>query len=200
MMPIGLVETDGCLYSIDVNAKSAKKMPAKLPAIAVEICALANERIGVIAGNSVFILNSKGKIEQTLEFGEAGTTIASCPAGDWFAVGTQQGTVTVCQAEEQDEFVISDSAPLHNATVTSILFEPEELRFLSAGADRKLFLTHARGTLEPEDRGRSNNHDDDITAMVLATDSRFITGSRDKSCKSWALFDKTKPSTLSGWE
>ena len=63
--------------------------------------------------------------------------------------------VAVFECEtEAAEFRPSDSAPLHEAAVTALLFEADELRFLSAGADQKLLSTHARGRLEAEDRGR----------------------------------------------
>ena len=83
------------------------------------------------------------------------------------------------------------------AAVTSLLFEPDELRFFSSGNDHKLLLTHARGRLEPEDRGRSNNHNKPITSMVMVGVDRFITGSLDKSCKSWARAGATQPQTQS---
>ena len=189
--------SDGNLYVAAVGEKSARKLSTKLPTFVAQIVKLSKERVGLLTGESVTIVNAKGKVVQSLELEETASALAASPAGDWLAVGTNKGTVTVFQAEEQDDFEVSDSASLHSSAVTSILFEPEELRFLSTGADRKLFLTHARGTLEPEDRGRANNHEDNITAMVLANEVRFITGSDDKSCKSWALTDKTKPATLS---
>lgn len=189
--------TDGNLYTVASGGKSAKKLTTKLPAAATKSVMLSKDRVGLLTNESVTIVNAKGKITQALELGEVVTAIGASPDGDWFAVGTNKGTVTVFQSEEQDEFVVSESAAMHNAAVTAIQFEPEELRFLSAGADRKLMLTHARGSLEPEDRGRANNHDDNITAIILANEFRFITGSKDKSCKSWALTDKTKPATLS---
>ena len=189
--------TDGNLYTVASGGKSAKKLTTKLPAAATKSVMLSKDRVGLLTNESVTIVNAKGKITQALELGEVVTAIGASPDGDWFAVGTNKGTVTVFQSEEQDEFVVSESAAMHNAAVTAIQFEPDELRFLSAGADRKLMLTHARGSLEPEDRGRANNHDDNITAIILANEFRFITGSKDKSCKSWALTDKTKPATLS---
>ena len=76
--------------------------------------------------------------------------MAADPTGQWLAVGTAKGTVAVFECETAAaEFRLSDSAPLHEAAVTALLFEADELRFLSAGADQKLLSTHARGRLEP---------------------------------------------------
>ena len=63
--------------------------------------------------------------------------------------------------------------------------------------DQKLWVTHARGALEPEDRGRANNHTARISAMLHVSEDRLITGSADKTCKSWLSSGATKPSTLS---
>ena len=67
----------------------------------------------------------------------------------------------------------------------ALLFEPDELRFLSAGADQKLLSTHARGKLEPEDKGRGNNHTDLVTALIWGPGDRLYSGSRDGTIKSW---------------
>ncbi|MEL6108626.1 MAG: HEAT repeat domain-containing protein [Planctomycetota bacterium] len=80
--------------------------------------------------------------------------------------------------------------------MTSLLFEPEELRFFSTGADQKLLLTHARGSLQPEDRGRGASHKDHVTAMVLVPGERFISTSRDKTCKTWTRAGGTRPATF----
>ena len=61
----------------------------------------------------------------------------------------------------------------------ALLFEPDELRFFSAGADQKLLTTHARGKLEPEDKGRGNNHTDLVTALIWGPGDRLYSGSRD---------------------
>ena len=86
--------------------------------------------------------------------------------------------------EGRPAFELSASEKLHEGAVTALLFEPQELRFYSAGADNKLLSTHARGRLEPEDKGRGGNHTDHITAMAWGPGDRFLTGSKDKSVKS----------------
>lgn len=193
--------SDGSLYSATAKDKSATKSQLKIPSAAKLIVGVSDSRLACVCENLVLIIDS-GKVSQTLELlveeePDPVMAIAANPDGQWLAVGCLSGSVSVFQREEQDEFTLSERENLHQGEVTSILFEPEELRFFSAGADQKLLLTHARGKLEPEDRGRSNNHDQRITSMVLAGVNRFITGSLDKSCKSWARGGATKPSTLS---
>src|SRR5205085_1197172 len=78
----------------------------------------------------------------------------------------------------------------------ALLFEREELRFFSAGADQKLLSTHARGKLEPEDKGRGNNHTEPVTAMIWVPGDRFLTGSRDATVKTWPRVGNVKPATL----
>ena len=136
-----------------------------------------------------------GKPIQTLDLPEPGTSLAADPTGRWLAVGTAKGTVLVFDAEDKPEFVLSDSEHLHEGAVTSILFEPDELRFLSAGADQKLFSTHARGKLEPEDKGRGNNHTDLVTAMLWGPGDRLYSGSCDAAIKSWPRVGAIKPAT-----
>jgi ParB family chromosome partitioning protein len=80
--------------------------------------------------------------------------------------------------------------------VTAILFEADELRFLSAGADQKLLSTHARGRLEAEDRGRGATHEQPVTALIAGPLDRFLTGSSDGSIKSWPRAKGARPVTL----
>src|SRR5262249_30346696 len=93
-------------------------------------------------------------------------------------------------------FLLSGSQRLHEGAVTALLFEREELRFLSAGADQKLLSTHARGKLEPEDRGRGANHTDQVTALLWGPGDRFFSGSRDQTVKSWPRAGGGRPVTL----
>jgi ParB family chromosome partitioning protein len=188
---------DQQLYVIGRKEKAAKPQKLKLQSNVMAMAALANEQVALLAGDEVLIVSDKAKLLQTLSVDESATAIAANPDGTWLAVGDDKGTVSVFQREEQDEFVLSESEKLHEGKVTSLLFEPEELRIFSAGSDNRFLVTHARGRLEPEDRGRTNNHDKPIVAMMLAGETRVVTGSLDKTCKSWVRGNATKPSTLS---
>ena len=64
-----------------------------------------------------------------------------------------KGTVAVFDAEDKPEFLPSASERLHEGGSRRSCSRPDELRFFSAGADQKLLSTHARGKLEPEDKG-----------------------------------------------
>src|SRR5205823_5205219 len=104
--------------------------------------------------------------------------------------------VAVFDGQDKDEFEPGESEKLHDGPVTALLFEPEELRFFSAGGDNKLLSTFARGRLEPEDKGRGNMHEDVLTAMVTVPGDRFVTGSRDAALKTWPRAGAVKPATL----
>jgi ParB family chromosome partitioning protein len=153
----------------------------------VALAALADGRLAVGAGEAVIIVSrADGKELQKLALAEAVTCLASDPTGRWLAAGTVKGTVAVFESEtDPAAFQQSDAAALHEAAVTALLFEPDELRFLSAGADQKLLSTHARGRLEPEDRGRGFLHEQPISALVAGPAGRFFSGSADASLKSW---------------
>src|SRR5262249_39899768 len=138
-----------------------------------------------------------GKSLQALELPDPVPCLAADPTGQWLVVGTSKGTVAVYECEtDAKEFRPSDSQPLHEAAVTALLFEPDELRFYSTGADQKLLSTHARGPLEPEDRGRRATPEERVTAMIAGPHDRFLTGSSDSSLKSWPRARGARPVTL----
>src|SRR5690606_27442998 len=56
--------------------------------------------------------------------------------------------------------------------------------------------TLARGTLEPEDKGKSFGHDDVITAIAWAPGDRFLTGALDSTVKPWPRSGGARPATL----
>jgi hypothetical protein len=84
--------------------------------------------------------------------------IASDPAGIWLVVGGDRGTLSVFDCEDKDKFFAAESKKLHEGAITGLMFEPEELRVTSVGADNKMLTTHVRGELEAEDRGGKNGH------------------------------------------
>ncbi|MFK7769216.1 MAG: HEAT repeat domain-containing protein [Mariniblastus sp.] len=192
---------DGSLYSATGQVKTATALKTKIPSIATLIVKVDEDLIACVCDNYLVLIDAKGKPLQSIAVGESSekkiTAVSASSDGTWLAVGDSDGVVSVYEREEKTEFVLSESAQLHKGAVHSILFEPDELRFFSAGADQKSLLTHARGSLEPEDRGRANTHKERVTGMVLAGQDRFITGSLDKTCKTWARSNATKPATLS---
>ena len=193
---------DGALYSGKAKDKSTKAAKIKLPSAAKRMVGISDTELVCLCNHEVCVVSTQNKLIQTLSIEANGnqleaTAAAASPDGQWLAIGCVDGTVFVFERENGDAFNLSESAQLHQGEVTAMLFDAEELRFFSVAKDQKLLVTHARGVLGPEDRGRANNHNETIVAMVLAGVGRFITGSRDKSCKSWARSGMNKPSTLS---
>jgi ParB family chromosome partitioning protein len=166
---------------------------------ATAIAPLADDRLAIAVGPNVVIADVSGRSArpvQALGLPANASRLASDPTGRWLVAGTDRGDVSVFTAEGRDDFILSESARLHEGAVTALRFEPDELRFLSSGADRKLRSTLARGTLEPEDRGKGFGHDDAITAIVWAPGDRFLTGSLDATVKTWPRSGGARPATL----
>ncbi len=187
---------DARIYEATVASGDPKPLAITLDAPAISLATLADGRLGALVGSQVVVIGTKdGKRVQTLELPEPGTCLAADPSGRWLAVGTVKGTVAVFDAEDKPEFLPSASERLHEGAVSAILFEPDELRFFSAGADQKLLSTHARGKLEPEDKGRGNNHTDLVTAMIWGPGDRLYSGGRDSAIKSWPRVGGVKPAT-----
>ncbi|MCI0463005.1 MAG: HEAT repeat domain-containing protein [Gemmataceae bacterium] len=193
---------DGKLYRAPLKG-GVKPTGPTFSAPPVALAPLSGGRLAVLVGSDITILARKdGKTLQTLTLPEPGTAMTSDPTGQWLVAGTNKGTVSVFQAEPAEgqtttvDFVPSASERLHEGAVTALLFEREELRFFSAGADQKLLSTHARGKLEPEDKGRGNNHTEPVTAMLWVAGDRFLTGSRDATVKTWPRVGYVKPATL----
>ncbi len=187
--------TDKRLY--ECGKKAPKPLAGPFGGDIAAIVPVAKKRIAVLNGKQVDIISDKdGAIKQTLELPDTGTCLSVDKSGYWLAAGTTKGIVAVFDGQDKDEFEPSESAKLHDGAVTAIQFEPEELRFFSAGADNKLLTTFARGSLEPEDKGRANMHEDVLTALVLVPGDRFVTGSRDATLKNWPRPGAIKPSTL----
>ncbi len=188
--------TDRRLYHLPTKGGKPKARGPEFAAVPVALAPLAGDRLALAVGPQVVVVaRADGKATQTLDLPDPGTCLASDPTGQWLAVGTSKGNVCVFECETEPAFRLSDSAPLHEAAVTALLFEADELRFLSAGADQKLLSTHARGRLEAEDRGRGANHTEPVTAMIPGPLDRFFTGSSDSTLKSWPRAKAARPVT-----
>ncbi|MEO1528680.1 MAG: HEAT repeat domain-containing protein, partial [Planctomycetota bacterium] len=188
---------DGHLYRLASSAKKLETLKHPLATPANKLVSLDEKTLAALCGQQLVIVSAEDGSEiQSFDLGETATSLASDPTGHWIAAGNAKGTVAVFEREDKDAFQPSESEKLHEGAVTSLLFEPEELRFFSAGADQKLLLTHARGTLQPEDRGRGASHKDLVTAMVHVPSERFVSVSRDKTCKTWARSGGTRPATF----
>ena len=178
----------GAIYQT-LLLKGKPKTWSKLSFGQDEIAALAllsADRMAVLQSKQLSIVDHKKQVAlQQFSLSDASWSLGSSPDGDWLAVGDNRGKISVYQSTDQGDFVLSSEASVHQGSVTSICFEANELRFYSAGADKKLFSTHAQGALQPLDRGRSSNHDKTIHSILLGKE-RFFTASSDKTIKSWA--------------
>jgi ParB family chromosome partitioning protein len=194
---VWVARTDGRLYQGSIKGGPLKALGGPLPAPAVKLALLSEGRLAALADKQVLVMARKdGKVLQTLELPDAGTSLAADPTGQWLAAGTARGVVAVFDGEGKPELVLSESHKIHEGAVTALLFEQEELRFFSAGADQKLFSTHARGKLEAEERGRGAGHTDLVTSLIWAPGDRFLSGSRDKTVKTWPRTGNVRPATL----
>ncbi|WP_435020871.1 HEAT repeat domain-containing protein [Tundrisphaera sp. TA3] len=186
----------GQIATAPADGGPPKPIGPALDAPAVAIAPLVEGRLAVAVGARVVILDGKkGKPLQTLDLPETASCLAADPTGRWLAAGTSGGTVAVFESDGKVEFAAGGSGRLHDGAVTALLFEPDDLRFFSAGADLKLLSTHARGRLEPEDKGRGNNHADIVASMIWGPGERLYTGGRDGTIKSWPRAGAIKPNT-----
>jgi ParB family chromosome partitioning protein len=194
---IWIAGSDQQLYVGSVQGGTPAPRGPRFDAPIIALALLSNNRIAALSGQAVTVLErADGRVLQTLPLPESGTSLAADPTGSWVAAGTARGVVVVFESEDKPQFQQSASERLHEGAVTALLFEPDELRFLSAGADLKLLTTHARGKLEPEDKGRGNMHSDVVVRMLWGPGDRLLTGSRDRTVKSWPRAGNVKPVTL----
>ena len=194
-----LAGTDRRVYVSDAG-RAPKPLGEPFAADVAAIVPVAGDRLAILNGPRIDLVSrGDGRVLQTLDLPETGTCLATDRTGQWLAAGTEKGTVAVFDGQDKSEFEPSESDRLHDGAVTAQLFEPEELRFFSVGADHKLLTTHARGRLEPEDKGRDNAHEDLVPAMAWApAGDRFLTGGRDGVLKTWPRVGGVKPAKLDG--
>ena len=184
---------------LSVSSAGGAPLPrgGKLAGPAAALVPLADGRLAALVGAQVVILATKdGKTLQALDLPEPGSALAADPTGRWLVAGGTKGTIAVFDGEGPEGFVAGGSGRPHEAAVAAILFEPDDLRFFSTSADGKLLSTHARGQLEPEDKGRGNNHSDLVAGLIWGPGDRLLSGSRDGSIKSWPRAGGVKPSTI----
>lgn len=190
--------TDGKLYSSGLTEGPAQALGqldfSANPVLALGL--LAQHRLAVLQAKQLSMIDLKtNQITQSLELTEAATTLATSPDGLWLVVGFRKGQIAVYHYEASaSELALSSEGAVHQGQVTALLFAANDLQFYSAGADKKLLLTHARGNLQPLDKGKSSNHEAPITALLLGKE-RLFSGAQDKSLKAWA-YSGGQPTSL----
>lgn len=158
------------------------------------VAPLADGAVAALSGASLVVLDGAGAEVARLALPAAGTALAADPSGHFAAVGCADGTVAVA-TDEEGSWALTASEKLHDGAVTALRFEDDELRFRSAGSDRKLLATHARGALEPLDRAGRHGHESAVRGIAAHGDAVWTTG-EDKQLKTWRRGSKRQPSTL----
>lgn len=149
-----LAGTDRRVYVSDAG-RAPKPLGEPFAADVAAIVPVAGDRLAILNGPRIDLVSrGDGRVLQTLDLPETGTCLATDRTGQWLAAGTEKGTVAVFDGQDKSEFEPSESDRLHDGAVTAQLFEPEELRFFSVGADHKLLTTHARGPCPRAPAGR----------------------------------------------
>ena len=177
---------DGRLYRGSIKRGELEPIGEAFEPPAVAMAPLANEQLAVAHGAQVTIASRlDGSVHQRLELEEPVSALASDASGQWLVVGGERGAMTVFERETGPRFVLSGAVRAHERAITALLFESEELRVLSTGRDNRLLVTHARGELEPQDRGGKGMHEKEALALLQGPASRFYSAGLDGAIKAW---------------
>ncbi len=184
--------TDGRVYAGSIEARGIGELSALSGYVASDdpisgLAVLKGGLLAVASGAQLALVDRDGArgVVQTLTTPDPITALTSDVSGEWLVAGTRIGEVHVFDGERQSEFAFSAKAKLHEGEVSQLLFEQDELRVLSTGADQRLLVTHVRGELDSEDRGGAGMHDKRITGMIQGVQGRFYTGGADSTLKAW---------------
>ncbi|MEN0063632.1 MAG: HEAT repeat domain-containing protein [Myxococcota bacterium] len=156
--------------------------------------ALVGASVALIAGDALVIVDSEGVEQARFGLPDRGTAIAAMPNGAFVVVGCRDGTVAVVERQDDGTFVPRASAELHQGPVTALRFERDEPRFWSAGEDRRLLVTHARGALEPIDRSGNHGHAKPVRGVAGDGDRLYTVGD-DRTIKAWRKTDRRAPAS-----
>ncbi|MBL9104629.1 MAG: HEAT repeat domain-containing protein [Myxococcales bacterium] len=178
--------TDGHIYVAPIDKGAPKSLGPKLDPAPVALAFAGKDRLAAVCGKELVIVGrSNGKELQRLTLGEFGVSVASDPSGVWLVVGGDRGTLSVFDCEDKEKFFAAESKKIHDGAINALMFETEELRVTSVGADNKVLGTHVRGELEPEDRSGKNGHSSGTTAVIPGVADKFYTGGLDANIKIW---------------
>jgi ParB family chromosome partitioning protein len=182
--------TDGLLYQAGWDKSKIQALTnlsfADSPVLGLAL--LDASHLAVLQARKLSLVNlAQNSLSQSFALDDLATSLALSADGLWLAVGFNKGKIAVYHAEhETSAWELSSEGQVHQGEVSALLFAGQALQFYSAGTDKKLFLTHARGSLQPLDKGKNSNHDATIQALLLGQ-QRLFTGAADKSIKAWPL-------------
>lgn len=190
--------TDGFVYRGASDGGACKPLGAALTPAPRALALLAGGRLAVLCGAEIVFLSRKdGAEHQRLPLPDEGTAIAASEDGRWLVVGTTGGWLCVYDGERGERFSEGERVKAHASAVSALCFEGGDLRVLSAGTDNRLFSTHVRGRLEPEDRGGKAMHEGAVTGIAWGALERFYTVGRDGVIKVWEKgTSKRRPATV----
>ena len=186
---IWFVGENGAVYQSGLVKGKVKALPKlNFTEKVIDLALLTNNYLAVLQLNELSVVDlTNHQIIQNFQYDEINSKVASSPDGLWFAVANSKGLIRVYRFDDKtQEYLFSAEAMIHEGPITALQFEANELRFYSAGKDKKLYRTHAQGKLEALDRGKSSNHNNTIHSILLGSE-RFFTGSHDKSIKAWPV-------------
>jgi WD40 repeat protein len=146
---------------------------------------------GIVAavGSGVMLAKFGGG---NLYFRQPGVEGLSCdPHGRWIAVGSDQGVVTILDA---NNFHVVRTLDAHSGPVLAIAISPDGSQLVSGGIDNAL-------TLWDLSRGKRlhtiHGHADYVRAVLFSADGQtVVSGSDDKSIKIWRASTGTLQKTL----
>lgn len=144
------VGTDGYIHQLNTKTLKLKSLKHHLPN-ASKIVALNKKEFAVLCENTISIVSATAILSQ-IDLEQKSSHLVASPDGKWLVVGNAAGELTVFSREDSDDFAFSSIKKIHNGAISALVFDPDELRVLSSGNDYKLFMTHIRGELEPEDK------------------------------------------------
>lgn len=148
------VGTDGYIHQLNTKTLKLKSLKHHLPN-ASKIVALNKKEFAVLCENTIFIVSATAILAQ-IDLEQKSSHLVTSPDGKWLVVGNAAGELTVFSREDSDNFVFSSIKKIHNGAISTLVFDRDELRVLSSGNDYKLFMTHIRGELEPEDKSEAS--------------------------------------------
>ncbi|WP_372365070.1 HEAT repeat domain-containing protein [Candidatus Uabimicrobium sp. HlEnr_7] len=149
--------TDGYIHHLNIKSLKLKTLDTQIEPNASCIVYLNKKEFAVLCENTIYILSiKKASILSQIDLEQKTSHLVSSPDGNWLVTGNVAGEIVVFSREDSDQFVFSDSKKIHQGAITSLAFDSDELRVLSSGNDYKLFMTHVRGELEPEDKSDSS--------------------------------------------
>ncbi|BBM84584.1 HEAT repeat domain-containing protein [Candidatus Uabimicrobium amorphum] len=148
--------TDGYLHRWSTKTLKSKSLETHFPT-ASKIVYLNKKEFAVLCEKTIFIVSTKkAAILSQINLEQKSSHLVASPDGKWLVVGNSVGELTVFTREDSTDFEFSSIKKIHNGAISALVFDPDELRVISSGNDYKLFMTHVRGELEPEDKSESS--------------------------------------------